>query len=426
MDEAVRVRLLDIATTHPYESRRLRAVWVLHVIGALTPDATEKLLADRNEFVRAWAIQLALDCPEPNLAELVPRFEELAANDPSPVVRLYLASALQQLPLEQRWTILERLVAHAEDASDHNLPLMLWYAAEPLAKVDSSQALDLALPCGKSIPIIREFMIRRIASLNSQDSLAALVSALGKSNDPAVEVVMLREIRRALQGQRHVQMPSGWQETLMSSSHAAAMKKCVRRQRPWVLPLAMRSAMTNCFSSFPRTRRPRLPDAKLSKPYWQRKTRDSCPHLQHLLLEPNLRDTALSGLALFDDPHTPDAILAVYSDLPLEGNAGPGHADFPSYREDVLHAIADEKLPPSDLTADLVRQLHNFTTKKSTSTRRTVGNDPRYRRRQGSIDRQVPPIDDQPGPPMPIRNLAGLCLRRLVNNVTRCTESVRP
>ena len=48
------------------------------------------------------------------------------------------------MPVGQRWDILEGLLSHAEDANDHNLPLMYWYAAEPLADVDKSRALALA------------------------------------------------------------------------------------------------------------------------------------------------------------------------------------------------------------------------------------------------------------------------------------------
>ena len=38
------------------------------------------------------------------------------------MVRLYLASALQRLPVEDRWDILAGLLGHSEDSSDHNLP----------------------------------------------------------------------------------------------------------------------------------------------------------------------------------------------------------------------------------------------------------------------------------------------------------------
>ena len=50
----------------------------------------------------------------------------------------------RRLPLEKRRPILEALLAHAEDADDHNLPLMEWYAFEPLAAADPAAALKLA------------------------------------------------------------------------------------------------------------------------------------------------------------------------------------------------------------------------------------------------------------------------------------------
>ena len=56
--------------------------------------------------------------------------DELAKK--SPVVRLYLASAVQRLPVEQRADILAGLLSHSEDATDHNLPLMYWYGLESI------------------------------------------------------------------------------------------------------------------------------------------------------------------------------------------------------------------------------------------------------------------------------------------------------
>ena len=73
-----------------------------------------------------------------------------------------LASALQRLYVKDRWKIAENLLAHAEDAADHNLPLMYWYAIEPLADVDPARALALALN-GK-IPVLHGYMIRRIGA----------------------------------------------------------------------------------------------------------------------------------------------------------------------------------------------------------------------------------------------------------------------
>ncbi len=128
--------LEKIAFGHKEETRRLRGLWALHGTGGLTDERIQKGLADAGPHVRAWTIQLALETGKPS-AELLRKFAELARNDSSPVVRLYLASALQRLPAAQRWDVLEGLVKHNEDATDHNLPLMYWYAATPLADLNA-------------------------------------------------------------------------------------------------------------------------------------------------------------------------------------------------------------------------------------------------------------------------------------------------
>ena len=61
-----------------------------------------------------------------------------------------------------RWEILRGLIAHEADAADHNLPLMYWYALEPLVTIDKVKALRLAAE-GK-VPMLREFVTRRMAS----------------------------------------------------------------------------------------------------------------------------------------------------------------------------------------------------------------------------------------------------------------------
>ena len=107
------------------------------------------MLADSDPIIRAWTIQLTVE-REPPAAPILARFAELARTDPSPVVRLYLASALQRLPLNERWEILAGLVGHPEDAEDHNLPLMYWYGAEPLAALDASRAVTVSVDIANS------------------------------------------------------------------------------------------------------------------------------------------------------------------------------------------------------------------------------------------------------------------------------------
>src|SRR5204863_180932 len=41
-------------------------------------------------------------------------------------VRLYLASAIQRVPQETAWELIDALAAHGEDRDDRNLPFLLW------------------------------------------------------------------------------------------------------------------------------------------------------------------------------------------------------------------------------------------------------------------------------------------------------------
>src|SRR5262249_34507386 len=110
LDNAARTRLAGIAVINPDETRRLRAMWALHVTGGLPADLVARQPTDKNEDVRAWEVQLALDAEQPPVTELLPRLVELAKSDPSPVVRLYLASALQRIPSNDRWDLLTALL----------------------------------------------------------------------------------------------------------------------------------------------------------------------------------------------------------------------------------------------------------------------------------------------------------------------------
>jgi hypothetical protein len=83
-------------------------------------------------------------------------------SDESPIVRLYLASGAQRLSVTERAPIVEGLLQHAEDADDHNLPLMYWYAAEPVAGGDIKAAAMMAAK--SKIPRVREYISRRMAA----------------------------------------------------------------------------------------------------------------------------------------------------------------------------------------------------------------------------------------------------------------------
>jgi putative membrane-bound dehydrogenase-like protein len=88
-------------------------------------------------------------------------FQGFAKAPTFPRIRLALASACQRLTVEQRKPIVLALLAHEEDKDDQNLPLMYWYAAEPIVAKDPAWAAEALGAC--KIPKVTEFIARRMA-----------------------------------------------------------------------------------------------------------------------------------------------------------------------------------------------------------------------------------------------------------------------
>jgi len=181
-NKKVHKALKDILANNPDVTRKLRAIWALHVTQGLTEKDLMNLLTNDSEYVRSWVIQLATE--DKNVSpELLKRFAVMAQTDNAALVRLYLTSAMLRLEPTQRWEVLDALVQKAEDKDDHNLPLMLWYAAEPLATVDMKRAIQLAEK--SKMPKMLTYTIQRIAAIGTDDAkkvLKELNDRLGKVN----------------------------------------------------------------------------------------------------------------------------------------------------------------------------------------------------------------------------------------------------
>src|SRR5690606_28623373 len=130
------------------------------------------------------------------------------------------------MPLEQRWDILNGLVSHSADREDHNLPLMYWYAAEPLAELDPDKALELA--AGAKVPLLR-YMARRVAEIRdgrTPKELDRIVGAILKHDDDEKRLALLDGIDRGLRGQRRLKSAAGWDEAFakLRESQSAAVR----------------------------------------------------------------------------------------------------------------------------------------------------------------------------------------------------------
>ncbi len=349
-------------------TRQLNVLWTLHVTGELDEEMVQVGLRSEEPFVRAWTIQLACETNQPSSATLA-TMAKLAKDDPSPVVRLYLASAVQRLSASHnaaKWPILEGLVSHEEDATDPNLPLMVWYAAEPLAEVDPARAAALA---GEAkLPNFLQYMTRRIAAIGTDQAIVLLVDELGKrtrqaepNRRPEQALALLLGLNDALKARRQVAMPTTWPEVFPALASDSD---------PQIRAQATALALTFGDKTALATLRKVLGDSKAS-PEARREALASLLRvkdpelpatLRELLTDAPLRASALRGLAAYDDPASASAILQVYPDLSATDrrDALATLASRPATAKMLLAAVSKQQIAAADLSADLIRNLRNL------------------------------------------------------------------
>jgi putative membrane-bound dehydrogenase-like protein len=371
--------LSEMLATHKDVPRRLRALWALQVTGLLDATWLQALLDDPAEHVRAWAIQLLCEDGAPSAAALE-KFASLAKNDPSPVVRLYLAAALQHLPLDQRWPIARGIAGHAKDADDANLPLMAWYGIEPLVAGDPERAL--ALGVAAKIPLVRQFVARRnadaAAASGDNGDLSSLVTALGSTADPAEQADLLLGAREGLRGRKQMPLPRDWPGVYkqLAQSGASAV-----RQHAMMLALVFgdpqavidlrRIAQTP--TAPPAERQAALEALIGSAPS------DLAPFLHELLADKVLRRAALRGLASVPADEAPARVLAIYSGLTPDEKqeAVATLASRKAYALALLDAVEMKVVARGDLSAYIARQLFAFGDAEVTERLRRVWGDVR-------------------------------------------------
>ena len=199
-----------------------------------------------------------------------------------------------------------------------------------------------------------------LSSARAEDPLDVLVRLLGQKDDPQFQLDLLHGMSDGLKGQRSVRMPQDWGtiEAKLGSSADPGVRSLVltlsltfgsqkaRAELRRVLadPAAPAAARRTALDSLVGIKDPELP-----------------PSLHALLKEPSLRGPALRGLAGYQDPKTPEAVLDAYAsfDAALKRDALNTLVSRPAYAKPLLVAITAQRVPAKDLTADIVRQLRN-------------------------------------------------------------------
>ena len=348
IDSEAEAALNELLDAHPNSDYRLRGMWALHVTGLLAHERLLDALEDDDEYVRAWAVQLLLEDKDPG-ATALDTFARMARSDGSAVVRKYLAAGLQRVEEQNRWEIAEGLLGRGEDAGDHNIPKLVWFGVEPLVAEETNRALALA--AGSKIPLVTEFIARRVVDADAMESLTA---ALGQYGEARVE--MLQGMRAGLEGRTGLRPPAGWAsvyEMLREDEDAApiaievaqyfgddaAAGQLLERLMDDAAPTDQRKRALNGLAS--------------------QRREELIPELPTLLDEAELRVESIRAVAAFD--HDPLGVMLLEKYTEFDRNerreALRALASRPSYGWMLTEALKSGDIPKREVPADVARQL---------------------------------------------------------------------
>lgn len=347
--------------------RRLRALWVLASAGVFPAfegdrvrekiDLLEVGLTAKDEHLRAWFVRLMSE----RTRNSGPRLAELAAHEESPVVRRELASALGRLPLAARAAVAAPLLARAEDATDHNIPFILWYGIEPLVGSDAAQGM--ALVQAAKIPKITEFIYRRLST--DAAGRERLLGLAAQQADPALRERLLEGLVAGVRQGGTFKAPAEW----------PAQAKALRAQAsPQLLSLVNELDALAGDESSRDYFRSQLAAAKAPAPARQRalsilvqsRDRAAAPVLHACLADASvsgpLRRQVIQALATLGNDATVPALIAGFKAFTTEerSDALPALIANPIAATQTLEAVAAGILDKGVLSPVAIRQLKSM------------------------------------------------------------------
>ncbi|MGV3486255.1 MAG: PVC-type heme-binding CxxCH protein [Planctomycetaceae bacterium] len=366
------VKALRAMTADDNELVAVRAAMTLVACQQATPEICMGWLETENESLRAWAIRALFDAmpiddvygPRKVATSVDPavlkRCISLAQTDPSGLVRLTLASTLQRLPIDQRTALASMLMSRAEDAEDHNLPLMVWYGLMPVADREPLSLVEVAMQ--SRWPKTQRLIARRLAETMHQqmEPVDRLLTSLSDCDDRAVRANLLGGIEDAMKGWAKAPQPASWKafvdsiakddESLTATARALGVVFGDGRAMSEIRDLVLQN------SAEIGLRRSALLSLINQRPA---DLKEICIRL---LGDQRLSGIAAKGLTLDDDPANARLLIKNYGKF--RGTDRPGViaalASRETFAAELIDAIARGSIAKTELSAFDVRQIRSF------------------------------------------------------------------
>jgi putative membrane-bound dehydrogenase-like protein len=361
LDKAARTALQKVLSESKDTKHRLRALWALHVTGRLEEAETLTLLDEDSADLSAWAIQLALETGKPS-SKIIAKLSEIADEELgfAPAL-LAVASGLQRLPLDNRWQIAECLVRKNYLRADSNFPLMVWYGIEPLIATDTSKAISLIEKA--EIPLVRESIARRIASVTSKNdeaskTLVPLVNLLAETKNKGVKYSVLKGMLEALKGRRQLPMPPNWTTSfplIIGNAPESVEELTLRLGALFDDEKALKSLRDSVLDK----RSPAKKRLSALETLIFKQQPDLLAMLKQLISDKDLRGEAIRGMAAFHDSDIPKLLIDHYASFTdsEKSDVVQTLASRPSYAVALLDAIEKGEVRRTDVSAYTARQM---------------------------------------------------------------------
>ncbi len=373
---------------------QLRALWSLYVLGATDESFLLAQTRRANEHLRTWAVRLLTDdwpldtvisqrpvaadvgrlhsqstndnhqsaTSKSLLTSAATRQElsRLAREDGSGLVRLALATALKRLPVNQRLELAVPLVAHKEDAADHNLPALIWYGLIPLAESQPDALSKIAKFC--ELPLTRRLIARRLAEdIEKQPAHVNNLLLLAAAKGEAFQSDILTGLADGLAGWRKATKPSAWDAfaKLVEKSANSALRDRAR-------DLSVVFGDGRALDEVKRVALAKDADMNARKAALQTLIESRPSDLrvvcEQLLSVRFLNAVAVRGLAQFDDPAIGEKLAKSYRSF--HPSERPAVMDTlvsrPVSARALLAELAAGRLPRADVSAFHARQIRSF------------------------------------------------------------------
>ena len=275
-------------------------------------------------------------------------------------MRLVLSSTMQRMPFSLRPAVASGLLAHKEDATDKNLPLMVWYALIPLAQTNPSALASLGAK--SELRATSKYIARRLAediTTNPGPVNTLIAAATSRAEDYQSDIV--DGLTQGLQGQQGV--------TSRPRGTRSRRRPAPRRMRSLSAKVRALDVALGGAAALDQARKVALDGAAAAparKAALQSLVDARAPDLrqiaEQLLTVKAVNAVAATALATFNDPAIAPMLLDAYPqfDAVDRPKLMAALTSRPAYAGALLEAVAAGRVPRSAVSAVDAQQIRNL------------------------------------------------------------------